>query len=725
LRYPGLDYPNHSVIAISYRRQDSLPIAGRLYDRLQGEFGKGNVFMDFDSIPYGVDFRQHIKDMMGQSKVLVALIGPDWLGRVGRQKKRRIDDPSDFVRLEIAYALESKIPIIPVLLGNTVMPKVEKLPPDIADFAFRNAITLDVGLDFHHHTDRLVVAIHRLLIETARRNALTDVVKTQESLKDEKKESSGEHPGRPTPQQKEPAVYPAPVEPARPPREPAPLFSESQLLAEWAPEQDKLIARKTTPGGAFRTAETERTPTAKADLTLATPHTKPSKLKRRFHRIVALTSASILALIVYYLSRGKEARPPVVVNQPNTSVRPIPSPLPTVPNTATPQFSRTPAVSVTPSSETERERPVTMLPDAQLAAAKKNLARQKFQEAETAIAKDQLDTAQTLLEQANIYDPDQPYILELLGRVLARNNKMIEAGAAFRKAIQIDPNFKPAQDNLTALAKRNQPVESTAPSTAASPSAAASMPTASPREEPRLSATEVQDFVRQFVSANQLDTPEPLLALYADNVSYFDEGNHDRDYIRKDIERYIQRWPIRQDFIEGNIEVQEKVPGKEYSAFFKWNFYAENPKGQWSKGQFAIRLEVTAVDDTPKIVGITEQILQRRTGKNPAHSPAKNNSWPRLLQAPPPSYPSEANQQGAAGSGRFSIEFDVQGNATSVEIVQSTGNRILDANTISTLKRWHAVAGHPGKMVVPITYTKPNRPAASQPRATPAKPVRH
>src|SRR3954451_23889857 len=100
------------VIAISYRRQDSLPIAGRLYDRLQGEFGKGNVFMDFDSIPYGVDFRQHIKDMLDRSKVLIALIGPDWLGKFARQKKRRIDDPADFVRLEIAYAFERKIPVI-------------------------------------------------------------------------------------------------------------------------------------------------------------------------------------------------------------------------------------------------------------------------------------------------------------------------------------------------------------------------------------------------------------------------------------------------------------------------------------------------------------------------------------------------------------------------------------------------------------------------------------
>jgi hypothetical protein len=158
------------VIAISYRRQDSLPVAGRLYDRLKSEFGRENVFMDFDSIPYGVDFRQHIRELLDNSKVLVALIGPDWFGRV-KKRTRRIDDPSDFIRLEIAYAFERRIPVIPVLLGDTKMPKAEELPTDIKDLAFRNAITLDIGLDFHHHADRLVNGINRLLIENPDRSS--------------------------------------------------------------------------------------------------------------------------------------------------------------------------------------------------------------------------------------------------------------------------------------------------------------------------------------------------------------------------------------------------------------------------------------------------------------------------------------------------------------------------------------------------------------------------
>jgi TIR domain len=150
------------MIAISYRRQDSSPVAGRLYDRLQAEFGKGSVFMDFDSIPYGVDFREHIKQTLQRAKVVVAIIGPEWCG--GREPaNRRIDDPTDFVRLEVASALENGIPIIPVLINNTPMPEAKNLPPELEGLAFRNGLALDTGIDFHHHADRLIAGIHRVI----------------------------------------------------------------------------------------------------------------------------------------------------------------------------------------------------------------------------------------------------------------------------------------------------------------------------------------------------------------------------------------------------------------------------------------------------------------------------------------------------------------------------------------------------------------------------------
>jgi hypothetical protein len=150
------------MIAISYRREDSLPIAGRLYDRLQAKFGKKNVFMDFDSIPPGMDFREQIRQMIERSNVVIAVIGPHWLG--GQPDgSRRIDNSADFVRLEIAYALERGIPIIPVLVNNTPMPPPEKLPQEIEGLAFRNALILDTGIDFHHHADRLIAGVGKAM----------------------------------------------------------------------------------------------------------------------------------------------------------------------------------------------------------------------------------------------------------------------------------------------------------------------------------------------------------------------------------------------------------------------------------------------------------------------------------------------------------------------------------------------------------------------------------
>jgi hypothetical protein len=150
------------MIAISYRREDSSAVTGRLYDRLQAEFGRKNVFMDFDSIPFGVDFRDKIKHTLERARVVIAVVGPGWAGNRDAGK-RRIDDPTDFVRMEIAAALERGIPVIPVLLDHTAMPSVDDLPEELRSFAFRNALILDTGVDFHHHAGRLIGGIHELV----------------------------------------------------------------------------------------------------------------------------------------------------------------------------------------------------------------------------------------------------------------------------------------------------------------------------------------------------------------------------------------------------------------------------------------------------------------------------------------------------------------------------------------------------------------------------------
>src|SRR5262249_40393349 len=119
------------------------------------------IFMDIDSIPFGLDFREHIRSAVDQCGVLLAVIGPHWSGEAG--VPRRIDDPRDFVRIEIEAALERKLPVVPILIDPARMPGESDLPPSLAPLAYRNAIELDQGRDFHHHVDRLIKGIERLL----------------------------------------------------------------------------------------------------------------------------------------------------------------------------------------------------------------------------------------------------------------------------------------------------------------------------------------------------------------------------------------------------------------------------------------------------------------------------------------------------------------------------------------------------------------------------------
>lgn len=148
------------TIIISYRRTDSKWITGRIADRLERDCGKGDVFVDIDSIPLGMDFRDHLRNVLDRCDVLLAIIGPNWLAR-DESGEPRIFDPTDWVRLEIETALAKNIPVIPVLIDRTPMPKLSELPESMHAFAFRQAADLDTGRDFHTHMDRLVRAISK------------------------------------------------------------------------------------------------------------------------------------------------------------------------------------------------------------------------------------------------------------------------------------------------------------------------------------------------------------------------------------------------------------------------------------------------------------------------------------------------------------------------------------------------------------------------------------
>jgi hypothetical protein len=149
-------------IILSYRRADSQAMAGRIFDRLVTHYGEDAVFMDIDAIPFGIDFRKHIADVLAQCNVLVELVGPRWLGpREGG--RNRIDDPADPVRLELEGAFELGIPIVPVLLDGATMPSEAELPPTLKQFSFLNAVPVDSGRDFRTHMDRLLRSLDRLL----------------------------------------------------------------------------------------------------------------------------------------------------------------------------------------------------------------------------------------------------------------------------------------------------------------------------------------------------------------------------------------------------------------------------------------------------------------------------------------------------------------------------------------------------------------------------------
>lgn len=146
-------------IFISYRRSDSSDVTGRICDHLKMRFGEQRLFKDVDSIPLGSDFRNSISKAVAQCKVLLAVIGPDWLEATDDQGKRRIDDPNDYVYIEIASALERNIPVIPILVNNGEIPGKDELPHKLVPLSFRNGSRVRADPDFTSDIKRVMDAL--------------------------------------------------------------------------------------------------------------------------------------------------------------------------------------------------------------------------------------------------------------------------------------------------------------------------------------------------------------------------------------------------------------------------------------------------------------------------------------------------------------------------------------------------------------------------------------
>jgi hypothetical protein len=144
-------------VFVSYRREDTRHVAGRLADRLDEHF---HVFMDIDTIEPGMDFTETIRNAVTECDVFVAVIGNQWTKALDETGQRRLDDPTDWVTAETAAALQRGVPVIPVLVDDARMPTRNELPEALAGLASRQAVPLRHE-SFTSDASRLVAAIER------------------------------------------------------------------------------------------------------------------------------------------------------------------------------------------------------------------------------------------------------------------------------------------------------------------------------------------------------------------------------------------------------------------------------------------------------------------------------------------------------------------------------------------------------------------------------------
>lgn len=160
-RKPDVTPQASSRIFISYRRSDSIREAGRIYDYLENRFGREAIFKDVDTIDAGDDFRDRVKEAVGQCQILLAVIGANWLRAEDEAGRQRLENPADWVRLEIETALNRNIRVIPILLDGVPMPRPDDLPVALQALAYRNAAPVRHDPDFRRDMDRLLRVIER------------------------------------------------------------------------------------------------------------------------------------------------------------------------------------------------------------------------------------------------------------------------------------------------------------------------------------------------------------------------------------------------------------------------------------------------------------------------------------------------------------------------------------------------------------------------------------
>lgn len=152
-------------VFISYRREDSAAICGRIFESLEWYFGKGAIFKDVDSIPYGVSFPQYITSVLEKCSVTLVVIGRRWLEVLGPDGRRRLDNPGDFVRLEIETALRRPgMVVLPLLVEGATMPPTDQLPGSLRPLAQLNSAVVRNDPDYEGDIRRVQTAVQSTLL---------------------------------------------------------------------------------------------------------------------------------------------------------------------------------------------------------------------------------------------------------------------------------------------------------------------------------------------------------------------------------------------------------------------------------------------------------------------------------------------------------------------------------------------------------------------------------
>ncbi|MEO6638017.1 MAG: toll/interleukin-1 receptor domain-containing protein [Ginsengibacter sp.] len=163
-------------IFISYRKDDSKWNTQILYDRLTQFFPARSLFKDFNTIKAGANYRDSIASTLEKCNVLLVVMGKAWLDITDTNKRRRLDNPEDLVRIEIATALKRNIRVIPVLFDNIDMPAAATLPEDLQSLTLRQCISVS-ETNFDYDIRHLAEAIKNKTIEKKNTSTLASLLK--------------------------------------------------------------------------------------------------------------------------------------------------------------------------------------------------------------------------------------------------------------------------------------------------------------------------------------------------------------------------------------------------------------------------------------------------------------------------------------------------------------------------------------------------------------------